>query len=127
MAHSDSEEMLTGRCHCGNVTLTIPYPSKTATECNCSICSRYASIWGYFKQAQVTISIKECGVESYSWGDKEILFCRCKNCGCINHYSSASKSDNDRLAVNYRMFNPALLNNIKIRHFDGADSWTYLN
>ncbi len=127
MDHLNNEEILTGYCHCGNVTLTISHPTKTATECNCSICSRYASIWGYFREPEVKVTIKESGVSDYSWGDKEILFHHCNKCGCITHYSSADKSKSDRIAVNYRMFKPALLKSIKIRHFDGAESWSYLD
>nr|QIH44547.1 aldehyde-activating protein [Vibrio ziniensis] len=119
--------MLTGHCHCGNITLKIPHLSKTATECNCSICSRYAAIWGYFKDSEVKIITKENNVGDYSWGDKDIIFHHCTNCGCITHYSSANKSNSERVAVNYRMFNPTILTTIKIRHFDGAVSWTYID
>ncbi len=117
---------LKGQCHCGNVKLTIPYITETATECNCSICSRYAAIWGYFTQSQVSVSVREKNTDSYCWGDKDILFSRCPICGCITHYSSSDHSGSQRLAVNYRMFDKAILNTLEIKQFDGADTWAFI-
>jgi len=114
-----------GQCHCGNVTLTIPYLTKTGTECNCSICSRYASVWGYFTDKEVDVEVGKYGISHYCWGDKDILFHHCKKCGCITHYSS-NTPDSDRVAVNYRMFDPAIIKLLPIRLFDGADSWTVI-
>ncbi len=114
-----------GQCHCGNVTLTIPYVTETGTECNCSICSRYASVWGYFTDKEVQVEVGTHGITNYCWGDKEILFHHCNNCGCITHYSSNSP-DSDRVAVNYRMFDPSIIPSLHIRLFDGANSWTII-
>ena len=33
----------------------------------------------------------------------------------------------DRVAVNARMMEPAEIEGIRIRHFDGAERWTYLD
>ncbi len=117
-----SPTQLKGQCHCGNVTLTIPYLTETGTECNCSICSRYAAVWGYFTEQEVEITVGPHGISNYCWGDKEITFHHCKICGCITHYSS-NTPDSDRVAVNYRMFNPSILQQLHIRLFDGADTW----
>ena len=112
-----------GKCFCGNVSLKIPHLPEKVTRCNCSICSRYAAIWGYFKQKEVTIDVQEHGVSKYAHGDKCISFVRCDKCHCITHYISNKTDPEERLAVNFRMFDATLLSKMKMRYFDGADTW----
>lgn len=118
--------MFKGECHCGNIKVKIPNLTDTGTSCNCSICSKYAAIWGYFKRSQVDIEIGKCGARVYSHGDKMINFIHCSNCGCITHYESTVDGPDERVAVNYRMFNHSDLEKITIKIFDGADTWQYL-
>ncbi len=118
---------LKGSCHCGNVQLSVPHLTDTATECNCSICSRYAARWGYFTEQQVEVSVGEKGLQAYSYGDNMIAFQHCKNCGCLTHYTSTTPGPEARLAINYRMFGLDVMNTPVVRHFDGADSWKYLD
>lgn len=118
--------MIQGQCHCGNVKLSIPQLTENATSCNCSICSRYAAVWGYFTESDVQTSVGDQGISSYSYGDKMINFNRCNQCGCITHYTSTNPSPSSRVAVNYRMFNSDMLGQVNIRYFDGADTWQYL-
>ncbi len=118
--------MIQGKCHCGNVKLSIHKLTDTGTSCNCSICSRYASIWGYFTEAEVNVSIGKYGITTYCYGDKMINFNHCTFCGCITHYTSINSGQEERLAVNYRMFSSEVLDQIKVRFFDGADTWKYI-
>ncbi len=90
-----------GQCHCGNVRLTLSELTPTATECNCSLCSRH--------------------------GDEMIDFQHCGQCGCITHYTSTGKAPSERVAVNYRMFESDVTLSLKLRHFDGANTWSYLD
>lgn len=119
--------MFEGKCHCGNVDLIIPKLTFNGTSCNCSICSRYAAIWGYFKESDVSVKVGKLGMSSYAHGDKMINFNRCNQCGCVTHYTSTSSSESTRLAVNYRMFDANVLKEVNIKQFDGADSWIYLD
>lgn len=119
--------MIKGSCHCGNVQLSIPELTETATSCNCSICSRYGAIWGYFTLANVDITIGINGINSYCHGDKQIIFHSCNLCGCTTHYSSTSPSPDSRLAVNYRMFKAFFSSSTRIRLFDGADTWQFIS
>ncbi|WP_428774382.1 GFA family protein [Vibrio sp.] len=119
--------MYQGKCHCGNVTVTIPHLTKTATSCNCSICYRYAAIWGYFTEREVKIECGETGLKSYCHGEQTMIFHHCAKCGCVTHYSSTQSGPDARIAVNYRMFDRAVVPQMRLRHFDGADSWRYLD
>ena len=119
--------MFQGKCHCGNVRLSIQKLTETGTSCTCSTCSRYASVWGYFTESEVQVEVGEHGITSYCHGDKMINFNHCTRCGCITHYTSVKSAPGARLAVNYRMFPVSSLQKIKVRVFDGADTWQYLN
>lgn len=116
-----------GSCHCGNVRLSISQLTPTAVSCNCSVCFRYAAIWGFFTEAEVSVEVGDKGLERYCHGDRMINFNRCGGCGSITHYTSTDPSPSSRLAVNYRMFKPEYLDEITVRHFDGADTWQFLD
>ncbi|WP_081275154.1 GFA family protein [Vibrio nigripulchritudo] len=119
--------MVKGSCHCGNVQLSVEKFNQTAVSCNCSICSRYASIWGFYTEATVEVSVGQDGIDSYCHGDKYINFNRCSKCGCITHYTSTTPGPDSRLAVNYRMFPDFFTSDVKVRLFDGADTWQFFD
>ena len=108
-------------CHCGNVSIQTDTPTQL-TECNCSICRRYATLWGYFNVEDVVLEIGDAGTESYIWGDQEIAFVRCRTCGCVTHYEAAPGVDVDRLAVNFRMLDVETVETIPRRYFNGRDA-----
>jgi hypothetical protein len=118
---------LTGTCHCGDVEVTIPRAPEKATVCNCSMCRRYGAIWGYYVPRDVEVNAKPGALEGYEWGDKSIRFMRCVNCGCVTHYDLlVSQGEDDTMCVNIRMFPPEAIGNVRIRRFDGANTWKYL-
>lgn len=120
--------MFTGQCHCGNVQFSVARSPSTLTECNCSICHRYGTRWAYFKPEEVSFSIKQ-QTQSYRWGDEKIDFHHCSTCGCLTHYTATEKGKAviDKIALNSRMCPIDQTKEITIRHFDGADSWTFLD
>ena len=64
---------------------------------------------------------------AYVWGDKSIAFRTCRNCGCTTHWERLDPEPNSRMAVNCRMADPGQIAGLRIRHFDGADTWSYLD
>ena len=115
--------MIEASCHCGAVRIEIDTPPETVTECNCSICGRYGWLVAHYSPKQVTV-VGE--TDTYSWGDKSIEFHRCKVCGCATHWSAVDKTL-DRMGVSARLMPPEVLAQARVRHLDGADSWTYLD
>ncbi|MDN3681302.1 aldehyde-activating protein [Vibrio tapetis subsp. quintayensis] len=118
--------MISGQCHCGNVQISIPTATQTATSCNCSICFRVGAIWGHLTEQEVEVTVKSAPLSSYSHGDHLIRFHHCSVCGCHTHYTSVDSSPTSRLSVNYRMFAPTLLDDIIVRKFDGAGTWQFI-
>lgn len=127
MDESQPPASLHGACHCGAVRLTLPAAPDTATSCNCSWCRRTGGIWAYFELGTVLIQGHPEHTESYVWGDRTLRNVRCRTCGIITHWEPLDATPGARHGVNLRNFEPALLEAVTIRRFDGADSWTFLD
>ena len=119
--------MFKAACHCGAVQLDLPFKPKSLTSCNCSICRRYGVLWAYYCQGEVEVLAEVDGLVGYRWGDEKLEFFHCRQCGCVTHYEAVEKGDECRLAVNARMMEPGEIEDIPVRHFDGAVSWRYLD
>ena len=52
---------------------------------------------------------------------------RCRNCGVATHWEPMEPVPSARHGVNLQNFEPALLDSVVIRHFDGADTWKFLD
>ncbi|WP_394204471.1 GFA family protein [Shewanella waksmanii] len=112
-------------CHCGNVRITLAHSPSSLTSCNCSICFRFAALWGYYAPADVTIAVAN-SVTAYQWGDKCIDFFHCDICGCATHYLTTNKVADTKYGINFRMADAKECQAIPVRHFDGADSWQFI-
>jgi hypothetical protein len=56
-----------------------------------------------------------------------LAFFHCRTCGCVTHYEGMEKRGDKRIAINARMIPAADLAGIRIRTFDGALTWKYLD
>ena len=118
--------MLSATCHCGAVKIEIPRKPRALTNCNCSICRRYGTLWAYYKASDVKVSSSTGATSSYSWGDKQLKFLPCGSCGCIMNWEPVTRTPRSRMGVNARNFEPASLGQVRIRRLDGAKTWRYL-
>lgn len=119
-----NDDIITGSCHCGAVRYEITRP-KGATACNCSICRRLAALWVYAPPVKGRVIAEPDATIAYAWGDKGLAFHTCKTCGATTHWASLI---DDRFAVNLRLADdPDIVATTRVRHFDGADSWTFLD
>lgn len=106
-------------CDCHNIEITAPKPSQL-TVCNCSICSRYQSLWGYYSPNEVQVTVGALGIDVYLRGDREIEFVRCANCGCVTHYRTLPDDSDPLVAVNFRMARDQL-KDVPVRYHNGKD------
>lgn len=118
---------LHGSCHCGAVSLVLPNIPEKATSCNCTLCSRTGGIWAYFTLGSVKIEGHPEHTENYIWGDRTLKNVRCKICGIITHWEPLDPKPGALHGVNLRNFDPAMLELVHIRRFDGANSWTFFD
>jgi hypothetical protein len=107
---------LQATCHCGAVTIVVPRAPEQVTLCNCSICRRIGGLWCYFPPAEVRVTGATVG---YIWGDKDLSINHCATCGCTTHWTPL-RADLDRMGINARMMDPAILAAATIKRVDGA-------
>lgn len=81
----------------------------------------------YYHPTKVKIITEPDAVDKYIWGDKTMARVRCRTCGCFSHWESLDPNQTDRMGVNARLFENVEIDKIRIRHFDGANSWEYLD
>ncbi|MEK7431628.1 MAG: aldehyde-activating protein [Cyanobacteriota bacterium] len=114
-------------CHCGNVKISVNEKPETLTSCNCSLCHRYGSLWGYYKPEEVLIKFEKEKTNFYIWGDKCIESHHCTKCGCLTHYTTTEKVDPPKIGVNFRMADLTEIQDIRIRKLDGRDTWKFID
>ena len=61
------------------------------------------------------------GLQHYSWGDKDILTCRCAFCGNVTHWIPAPKCDIDKVGVNCRILGKEELEQMEVVKTPGPD------
>jgi hypothetical protein len=115
--------MVEASCHCGAVRLELESAPAELTSCNCSLCRRLGALWAYYSPSKVRVS---GATATYRWGDKTLDTHHCATCGCITHWSPIEASL-DRMGVNARLMPPAIVDAARIRRFDGADTWKFLD
>jgi hypothetical protein len=119
--------MISATCHCGALRIEVPRRPRSLTNCNCSICRRYGTLWAYYKASEVRVPDEADTLHVYSWGRKALKFVRCRECGCITHWAAVTPTERSRVGINARNFDPEALGAVRIRRLDGASSWKFLD
>ena len=117
--------MIKGACHCGAVSFEADPNGRFLVECNCSICRKLGVIWLLGPPALIKMNAPEGSTMTYRWGDKQLEFHSCASCGCTTHWSLVVNPS--KMAVNMRLAAPDDVQSLPLRHFDGADSWAFLD
>lgn len=107
-----------GSCHCGTIRIMIADDPADASKCNCSICRRTGALWTYSSPALVRVSGDGVG---YVQGDASLTLWHCPTCGITTHWTAMDPAY-DRMAINLRLFEPAIWEALPRRLIDGA-SW----
>jgi hypothetical protein len=113
---------ITGTCHCGRVSITIPRKPDEVTQCNCSLCAKTGFRGIYFGSDQIAI---EGQFDSYVRADLKQPYLanhRCKTCGIMTHWTPLGPPPHERVGVNARLIDEALLEGVPVKQVDGA-SW----
>jgi len=121
------DRSIQGKCHCGAFSFEYFGQTDRLVFCNCSICRRLRALWAHDSPSKVEMKVKEGALLHYSWGDEELAFNTCRICGCTVSWTPVAPDSIDRMAVNMAMAHPQDIADIPARHFDGADSWEFLD
>ncbi len=111
-----------GSCHCGAVQVTLADAPLEVSECNCSLCSKTGFRDVYARAADVTITGDVAGYVRADIDEPMITNWRCATCGIATHWTPLSPPPHDRIGVNSRLFDPALVAALPVNPVDGA-SW----
>jgi len=90
------------RCHCGVVRLVMTEPPSMLNDCQCGHCRKRGVLWAYYQKADVEVV---GATASYLWGDRDIAFHFCSQCGCTTHWSPVDPAG-QRMAINGRLLEP---------------------
>ena len=119
--------MLTGTCHCGAITIELPFAPAEATDCNCSLCRRLGVLWAYYEFGTVKIFGHPGHTEDYIQGDRTLRTVRCRTCGCTIDWEPLQPEAGTKHGVNLRNFDPSHVKATRLRYLDGADTWEYFD
>lgn len=119
--------VIEGSCHCGAVSFTYPRQPDWLTACNCSVCRRYSTLWAYAKVSEIALRAAKGATIAYVHGDKTLAMYSCKTCGCTTHWIALGGDASSKMAVNFRMCDPDEVAKIRVRKFDGADTWEFMD
>lgn len=75
---------VTGRCHCGRVTIEVPSAPEWIGSCDCSFCTKTGWMLGYWPDDG---SVRVDGATvPYVQGDRMLEQQHCGACGCATHW-----------------------------------------
>jgi hypothetical protein len=94
--------LITGRCHCGNISFTLswePEPAEIpARACSCSFCTKHGGVWTSCPTGSLKVTVEEPSLVShYAFGTKTAQFHICSRCGTVPVVTS--EIDGSRYAV----------------------------
>ncbi|MFN3513744.1 MAG: GFA family protein [Phenylobacterium sp.] len=126
MARAEQTPVIEASCHCGVVRLAVARPPPALTSCNCSLCRRYGGLWAYYPPSEVEFLAGREATVAYVQGDRTLATHHCRTCGCVTHWEPLDPGIG-RMGVNARLMAPEVTADIRIRRFDGAETFTFLD
>jgi len=110
---------LVAACHCGRATIRLPRKPDYINECNCSLCAKTGWRGIYYASGELVI---EGEFDGYVRSDLEQTYLRvlrCKTCGIATHWEPLTPRPHERMGVNARLVDPAVLEGVEVREIDG--------
>ncbi len=91
-AATRAPETLTGQCHCGAVTLRVPWAGRflSPRRCDCSFCRRRAVVVASVALEDLEVLTGEEALTLYRWGTGAAEHYFCSVCGIYTHHRRRS-------------------------------------
>jgi hypothetical protein len=115
-----------GTCLCKAVQLGAARLPRQVTQCNCSVCRRYGTLWAYYRRSAVSITAPRGALEHYSVRAGGLKFVRCRSCGCVICWERRGTGRDQRMGINTRLLDPALMAAVPVKVLDGDKTWRTL-
>ena len=84
-------------------------------------------VFSGFEFGSVAITGHPEHTAAYEWGDRTLRTIHCRTCGCVTHWEPLVPEAGARHGVNLGNFDRALIASVRVRRFDGADTWAFLD
>ena len=81
----------------------------------------------YFEWGTVKIEGHPDATAEYIWGDRSLRIIHCRTCGCVTHWEPLAPALAAKHGVNLGNFDPSLIAAVRVRRFDGADTWQFFD
>jgi len=111
---------------CNAVQIGVARRPRQVTQCNCSVCRRYGTLWAYFQRSAVSITASRDALEEFSVRAGGLRFVRCRTCGCVVCWDGPGKSRDQRMGINTRLLDQALMAGVPVKVLDGDKTWRTL-
>ena len=108
-----------GSCHCGRISFEVEGELKSATACNCSICSRKGSLLWFVPRQALCLLVPEEAAATYLFNKHVIRHRFCPDCGIHTHGEGTDPKGNAIAAINIRCLVGIDLDSVPVTHFDG--------
>lgn len=115
-----------GTCLCNAVQVGAARLPRQVTQCNCSVCRRYGTLWAYYRRSAVSITAPRGTLAHYSTRPRGLKFVRCRSCGCVICWEGRGGGSDQRMGINTRLFDHALMAAIPVKVLDGDQTWRTL-
>ncbi len=115
-----------GSCHCGRVRVEVDLDlGAGATRCNCSICTKLATLGALVKPGALRVLAGEDHVARYVWGHGVSARYFCPTCG-VHVYGRGHLAElgGDFASVNLNTLDGVELSELPVAYWDGRhDAW----
>ena len=111
-----------GSCHCGAVRVTLAHAPIESTQCNCGLCAKSGFRGVYAPADDVTVTGELSSYVRSDIDEPMIKMWRCAHCGIATHWTPLASPPHQRIGINARLFEPALVAALPVNNVDGA-SW----
>jgi hypothetical protein len=102
------------------VTVTVPRKPEYLNSCDCTLCFRLGTLWGYFDPAEVDVTGE---TRPFLRDDIEVWLQTnfCPTCSAVVSWTALRDLDRPRMGVNMRLFDPADLLGLPVRFVNGRE------
>lgn len=83
-----TEKLVTGQCHCGNISFALRWPGEPETlaarSCGCTFCIARGASWTSVPSGVLEVTVQAAGLVSrYTFGTHSAVFHVCARCGGV--------------------------------------------
>jgi hypothetical protein len=108
-----------GGCHCGKVRYDVTLELDEVMACNCSMCSRAATLLTFVPEEKFTLRSGEDALTDYQFAKMHIHHTFCSTCGIKSFAHGKGPGGQKMIAVNVRCLEGVDLDALKVKRFDG--------